>query len=265
MASVRLLNIDGQRMTAMLLLKGADVHARAKDGRSALVTAVSSGHDIGVLSLIAAGASPFAVTPKGSLMVYAEHGPTAYLLKSFHLMPVPKKVETNPVAIMFEAAKRGDVAGVAQALDSGIKPDAPYDVERTAMDWAVLWGQFEVVDLLLKRGADVNHQHPSDGQHPLHALASWGVQGSNSAKVGAEHIQMIIERGANPNVAMKDGSTPLMIAAKEGSVGPILEALLKGGAEINARNAAGLTALAVARKYGRAEMIEFLQSRGGQE
>ena len=265
MASVRLLNIDGQRMTGMLLLKGANVHATAKNGTTALTTAAAAGHDIGVLALIAAGASPFEVTPKGSLMLYVTHGPTAGLLKAFGLQPTEKKPETNPVAIMFEAAKRGDVPGVEKALDGGVKPDAKFGGEPTAFDWAVCYGQFEVVDLLLKRGVDVNHQYATSGEHPLHMLASWGDAGGESPRVGAENIEKLLARGANPNIARKDGTTPLMVAAKEGATGPIVEALLNGGADINARNKAGLTALGVARKYGRTEMGSFLESRGAKE
>jgi len=133
------------------------------------------------------------------------------------------------------------------------------------MDWAAYSGQFAVVDLLLKRGADINHQHPSDGEHVLHTLAAWGPQGASSPRVGSEHIEKLLARGANPNIAKKDGTTPLMIAAKEGAIGPILDTLLKGGADINARNKAGLTALSVARKYGRTEMAEYLRSKGAQE
>lgn len=265
MASVRVLTIEGQRMMAMLLFKGANIHAVTKKGATALTTAVASGHDIGVLALIAAGASPFEVTPKGSLMAYAEHPPTAYLLKQFRLTPIQKKLGADPVAIMFEAAKRGNFEAVEKALDSGLKPDTQYDVERTMMDWVALGGNFEMVDLLLKRGADINHQHPSDGLHLLHMLASWGSSGASSPKVGAAYIEKLIARGANPNIAMKDGTTPLMIAAREGAVGPVTAALLQGGAEINVRNAAGLTALGVARKYGRTEMAEYLQSHGGKD
>jgi ankyrin repeat protein len=47
--------------------------------------------------------------------------------------------------------------------------------------------------------------------------------------------------------------------------GPNTLALLEAGADINARNAAGLSVLGIARKFGREEMAAFLESRGARE
>ncbi len=265
MASMRLLSIEGQRMSGLLLLLGANPKAATEKGITPLIVAVSSGNDFGVLWLLSYGTDPFAETPKGSLMAYADHPPTARLLRAFGMSPVEKEPVTDPVAIMMEAVKQSDLAGIGKALDSGILPNATDKNGRTAIDWAVSYGKFDVVDFLLKRGADINWQGRT-GYHPLHHLATWGTAlGGGDADVAGKYIEELIKRGARIDVAKKDGTTPLMIAAKEGALGANTEALLKAGAQINARNRAGLTPLGIARKFGRLEMMEFLQDRGGLE
>jgi ankyrin repeat protein len=54
-----------------------------------------------------------------------------------------------------------------------------------------------------------------------------------------------------------------MIAAREGLAGANTQVLLSAGANVNARNNKGQTPLAIARQFGRKEMIEFLIARGG--
>ncbi len=174
MAGLKFLTIEGQRMNALLLLRGADVEAATKAGVTPLITAVSSGNDFGVLWLLCQGANPLAPTPKGSLMAYAEHPPTAYLLKAFGMSAVEKEPPADPVAAMFEAVKRNDLAGVERALDSGASPGATDKRDCTALDWAISYGRFEIIDLLLKRGASL-HRQSKNGSHPLHHLATWGT------------------------------------------------------------------------------------------
>jgi ankyrin repeat protein len=268
MLGSRLLSIEGQRMTAMLLLKGTNVHAANKAGETALIIAATAGHEIGVIWLIAAGADPLAATPKGSLMEYVTHGRTTSVLKEFGVAAKSKEPATTtkpPIAGMFEAAARGDVAEVERHLQSGIPVDAMYDKERTALVWAAHSGQFEVVDLLLRYGAKINRQYPSNGLHVLHQLVKWPRPPGNEPNVGAASIKKLIQRGASPDLQMKDGTTPLMIAAKAGLTEAPTRALLEGGADLNLRNKEGLTALGIAKMRGHNEFADLVKERGGIE
>lgn len=266
MMSLPVLGIDGQRMMGLLLLQGANVAAATKDGTTALIVAASASHDYGVLSLIAAGADPKAPTPKGSLMSYVTHPPTAALLTTLGVEGDIKRPELKPVALMFAAAQRGDAKAVEEWLNKGVPVDAEYDVERTALSWAVNYGRFNVADLLLQRGANINKQFRTSGHHLLHDFAARGGTGEDAnMKSAARGIEYLVKHGANPDIAMRDGTTPLMVAAKEGIIGPNTEALLKAGANINARNKAGLTPLGIARKNGRDEMAALLKMRGAVE
>jgi ankyrin repeat protein len=264
MASVRFLGIEGHRMTAMLLLKGANIEAKTKDGMTALTTAVSVGHDHGVMWLIAAGADTEAPTPKGPLIEYAEHMPTQYLLKRFgaperKAKPEPETAEGR----LFAALKRNDLEGVKKAVAEGA-PVKAEDKNGCAMAWAATYGNFEIVDYLLDKGADINQQFSTTGWHVLHGLASWGPANGNPA-VAASNIEQLLKRGAKVDIQSKDGTTPLMVAAKAGVKAANTEALIKAGADLTLRNKEGLTALGVAKKHGRTEMVEYLESLGAKE
>ena len=69
----------------------------------------------------------------------------------------------------------------------------------------------------------------------------------------------LIGRGANVNVVDKLGMTPLLWAAAMDFADPaMIELLLKSGANADARNRDGLTALDLARTYGHTEVIPAL-------
>ena len=73
---------------------------------------------------------------------------------------------------------------------------------------------------------------------------------------------MFLEAGANPNHATPEfHHTPLMSAAAKGYV-PIVEHLLKSGADINATTCDGLTALAIAQTKKRQDVVKILEDAG---
>ena len=85
----------------------------------------------------------------------------------------------------------------------------------------------------------------------------------NAAKNGdLEVVNALIEKGADINLANKDGYTALILAAKYGHLG-VVNALIEKGADINLVNEFGNTALMLAAKEGRFEVvIELLKIDG---
>jgi ankyrin repeat protein len=67
----------------------------------------------------------------------------------------------------------------------------------------------------------------------------------------ADAVKLLLEAGANPDAPSSKGDTALHIAAHDGRLEPLRE-LVAGGADVNARNAAGLTAL---------ELVESMEPR----
>lgn len=75
-------------------------------------------------------------------------------------------------------------------------------------------------------------------------------------------IRFLSEQGANPNIADKNGITPLQIATSLGYVEGV-EALLKAGANVNVANSTGETPLIAAVLRRDVEMTRLLLANGG--
>ena len=74
-------------------------------------------------------------------------------------------------------------------------------------------------------------------------------------------IRFLAQRGANPNIADKNGVTPLQLAAALGYVEGI-EALINAGARVDVTNSAGETPLMAAVHRRDAAMVRLLLSNG---
>lgn len=70
-----------------------------------------------------------------------------------------------------------------------------------------------------------------------------------------------LDRGADVNVRMDDGTTPLLVAASRGHQA-IVKALLDRGADIDSRNRAGWTALMLATKQRHTPVVKLLLKKG---
>jgi len=70
-------------------------------------------------------------------------------------------------------------------------------------------------------------------------------------------VELLLERGADPNTILRGGETVLMTAARTGRTGPV-NALLKRGADVNAKERRGQTALMWAAADGHTAVVELL-------
>ncbi len=90
---------------------------------------------------------------------------------------------------------------------------------------------------LLEHGADIN-KGDEDGATILYFAAMYGRD---------ESVRMLLERGASANVARStDGMTPLHIACQERRSAEVVRALLEEGANVEALDSGGRTALIIA-------------------
>ena len=78
----------------------------------------------------------------------------------------------------------------------------------------------------------------------------------------AKKISEELEKGANPNAKNHVGTTALMTAATYNKDHEVLEALLKAGAKVNARNSKGNTALIFATMYNTHKSVKVLLEAG---
>ena len=87
---------------------------------------------------------------------------------------------------------------IPMLLEAGSDPNANYQDGWTCLTYAIWYGQFATVDILLKFGADVNQ--PSYMGTPLY-LASFGSQTTFCMKTSqsTELVRQLLLRGADPN------------------------------------------------------------------
>jgi len=147
-----------------------------------------------------------------------------------------------------DLVKKGDVAAVASALDSGAAVNEIDGV--TALYIACEGGNAEVAKLLIKRGADVNL--PVSWQRtPLYAANKGGH---------AEIVKLLLDNGADPNQLAK-AQTPLHVAAENGCLQCVVH-LVDAGAEVNALTSNGNPPIHLAKLRGHDDVVAYLRSHG---
>ncbi len=155
------------------------------------------------------------------------------------------------------AIERGDVRTARAWLDQGLPPDYLADRIGTGLMIASWEGNIEMMELFVSRGANVNRTTVNGEQALLFAAwrghleaARWllargaqlnrrGLEWSAlhyAVFAGHEKVaQFLIERGADLNARSTNGSTPLMMAAREGREG-LAKMLLGLGADASITN-----------------------------
>jgi cytochrome c len=151
-------------------------------------------------------------------------------------------------APIHEAAKKGDLAAVAAALDAGVDANAS-DGLATPLYYAVTKRHFEIAKLLLSRGADVN------------VVSNWGPPVINAAWNGDfEILKLLLSYGANPNGEFKT-ETALHLAAQRGHLNCV-ELLVKAGADVNALTRFREPPIHFAKKNGHEPVVQYLFAHG---
>lgn len=186
----------------------------------------------------------------------------------------------RPDPVSFGAAvEQGDLAGVKAWLDAGLEPDFMADRIGSGLMVAAWEGNVAMMELFLSHGARIDLANRYDEQ--ALQLAAWRGQrpavewllahGATANRAGArwsalhyavfaghpDIAQLLIERGAEVNARAPNGSTPLMMAAREGRE-KLARQLLDAGADPTATNESGESALLWAMRhehFGIARMV----------
>ena len=153
---------------------------------------------------------------------------------------VDARDEYGATALM-EAARFGHKCAVQMLLRHGASIRARAPNGRTVLMAAILTEVNEpVISELLSAGADVNAVD-DDGETALMMISSFA---------GPKHMRVLkrlIRAGARVNAVSNDWKSALMYAA-ENSSEQAVTILIKNGADVNARDANGLNAIAYARQ-----------------
>ncbi|MES2237043.1 MAG: ankyrin repeat domain-containing protein [Pseudomonadota bacterium] len=177
----------------------------------------------------------------------------------------PASATSLPDRVAFSVAiERGDVAQARAWLDTGLPPDFEGSLIGSGLMIGAWEGNISMMALFLSRGADVNAVNAHGETALLHAswkghldavrwLIAQGAQPSRQGKAwSALHyaafagheaiVRYLLTQGAEVNALSPNGSTPLMMAAREGQA-EIATALLKAGAQGGINNDNGENAV----------------------
>lgn len=163
---------------------------------------------------------------------------------------------------MAQAIQSNDMARLRQ-LATGQNLNQPGKQDMTLLWFAMQPGQVntEAVKTLVSLGADPQAQPIKDFGSPIEYV--FMSRKNPDDATGLKLLQAMLDGGMSPNKAAKDGTTLLHRAAGpgSGSVAPI-QLLLDRGADINARDRIGRTALEEAINVNHASIALYLVQRG---
>jgi ankyrin repeat protein len=267
---------SGDAESARLLIEaGADVNDELPDGASALVVAAHSGHTSAATLLLEKGADPNAAAV-GYTALHA-----AVLRGDLNLVKVLLAHKANPNA---QITKGMPVRRTSQdfELPKTLMGATPYLL-------AAKFLEADIMRALAAGGADTRLPM-NDGATPLLAAAGMGIvapaqderRGTNRRGLAiidggtvepesqvVEAVSAALTLGSDINGTNPAGETAVHIASAQG-YDSVVKLIVERGADLNARNAKGLTPLGalVARAGGRGSRkstIDLLRSLGGAE
>jgi serine/threonine-protein phosphatase 6 regulatory ankyrin repeat subunit B len=230
----------------LLITHGADVNIKDENGRTPLCSAVLSG-DLEIAELlISKGAD---VNEK---------------LNDFSLLRYALWLENIDMARLL--------------VHSG----APFDVAdrdgQTAFRHAVDYGQKELVDLFVSKGADVSNIYKAASVGDIARVKALIEQGVDvnakdefgwtslywAASMGQKEVaEFLLNAGAWPDVQAEDGRTPLYQASGVDAA-DLIELLIFRGANVNVKDESGDTPLHCAAWHGSSAAAELLISHGAE-
>ena len=115
---------------------------------------------------------------------------------------------------------------------------------------AALYGSAEMMELLLKKGANPNLQN-ADGETAL----MWSLH-------DIEKVKLLIDKGANVNLKTKHGNTAFLIACVGSNQYELVKLLMDHGANVFERNGKKETALGRAAIFGDSATLSLLLAAG---
>jgi ankyrin repeat protein len=278
-----------------LLAGGADASAALPEGETVLMTAARTGDPAALRALLARGADveardefhgesaliwAAAENHADAVRVLVEHGADVDG-RSARLTLEPRQRRAGQsilplgswTPLMYAARENALAAGEA-LVASGASLDAVDPDGATALVIAIINAHYEFAELLLRAGADPNVVDDEAGMGPLYAAVDMhrlavGHGRGNPVPVGlmtaVDIVQLLLERGADPNARLKKpilqrqhtfgdgtlgaGATPLLRAAKSGDI-ELVRLLLAAGADPKQTLPNGTTALMLAAGLG---------------
>jgi ankyrin repeat protein len=226
-------------LVRLLLDKGAAVDARLTDDRTPLLCSATSGVGFEILKEL--GSRTLEKQLEQESRTGEEEPPSLEILKTLGpWSEVNEWKQRNPGPASFLNSRYVEVAKLL--LDSKADVNAKLADGSTALMWASILGQADMVSLLLERGADANAKL-ADGSTAMDWAAVYERQ---------DVVTLLARHGS---------AVPLATAAASGLKNEV-QRQLDQGADVNAKDARGTTALMTCTRVGDLETTTLLLDRG---
>ncbi|MDX1917018.1 MAG: ankyrin repeat domain-containing protein [Rickettsiaceae bacterium] len=258
-------------MINLLLQSGAEVNAADNEGNTAFMYAVSRNNTKMIELLLQSGAEVNASNHNGrtALIEAASHGHTEITALLLGRGAEVNDADNEGKTALMEAVSYWHSEITELLLKSGAEVNAADNEGKTALMKAVSEGHTELAKLLLESGADVNAAARNGKTALMEAAASkeraamWnhfkpiGYNKLNEGNTALDMINLLLESGADVNAADSNGKTALMEAVSQGRT-EVARLLLEKGAEVNASDHNRRTALMEAASKGHTEMMRII-------
>eukprot|EP00198_Chlamydomonas_reinhardtii_P009552 XP_001698889.1 protein with ankyrin repeats [Chlamydomonas reinhardtii] len=181
-----------------------------------------------------------ALQPQHLLHLAAENGDLPYVQSLLAAGLDPTTKDADGRTPLHCAAQCGSVPVLRALLDAGAKKNVLDLGQATPIYTAAMFGKAEVVAALVAAGANMNYPGKG-GCSPLFAAAK---------RNDVQTVEVLLQAGANPNTpAYTTRVTALWAAAQTGCL-ELVRALIRGGADLEARTKDGRTPLHVSAEHG---------------
>jgi ankyrin repeat protein/mono/diheme cytochrome c family protein len=151
---------------------------------------------------------------------------------------------------LFQAIREGDRSAVDTLLKSGSDVNVRDELGNTPLMAAALNADSAMLELLLGAGADVN------------ATNKAGVSALLRAATFEDKVRLLVAKGANVRARSRFGNTALILAARRPGNSRAVQYLLDQGADPNATNVLGSSALMAAAAAPDTDSVRALLDRG---
>jgi ankyrin repeat protein len=254
-------------MVRLLLEQGADPNGKSIAGATALMWAVT---DLAkVQLLLARGADVNAVsqnTGRSALILAAMSDRSSEIVKLLIANGAdPKVVDGGGMTTLYAATVGNDIATIRLFVDAGVPVDAPDKFAGfTPLMNAVSNNNLEAVQLLVSKGANVNAASAPPSFPVKNGIIALGrlTPLLSAATSPTPIVQALIDAGADVNARDARGMTTLMLALNADHSEEAALRLLIAKSDLKIRSAAGETALDWAAKNGSTWAVKVLETAG---
>ena len=243
-------------LQAIISSHSIDVNVVNQKNVTALMIACGKGNEEAINVLLNAGADPHIANDYGDTCLHAavEGNCSKDVLQKIlsHGSGVNTTNKKNVTALMIACGKRNEEA-INVLLNSGADPLIANDYGETCLHAAVEGDcSKDVLQKIINHGAVVNATNKKN----VTTLMLACEKGNKDA------INLLLDVGADPNIADADGDTWLNYAAYGHRSKEVLPTIFNHGAELNTTNKNNITALMIASQKGNADGISILMNAG---